>query len=342
MRVALGREKEWRAAAYSVVPLTWPDFPVSDPSGHRIVIRPFAGWYADLTVLGGDWVPISAQGEILVDHMVHTPPLYLDRRRVRSDGDGWSVEPGEILSCEMPAVLLGGSGNYYHWLMDSLPRIMLLGRERFKGLRIVVQSELNAFQLDSLDLLGIDRSRLLRVTAQQSVRVKTLLLSNLLASTTVVHPKVPGLLRTLLPAQAPSRKDRRIFLSRRDAGRRRLINEAELLVLLARWGFEVHVPGEMSFDAQMQLCSQASVICALHGAALANMVFAPQGCHVIEVTCAEYRVSSMKILARMCSHTYACLNARVVAPSADGNPLLGDWLLDDLDAVEAELRRCLS
>jgi len=342
VKVTQASEDRWRADAYSVVPIPWPDFSVADPRGMRLTIRPFAAWYADITVIGGDWLPINSNGEVLIDHMIHTPWRCLQRLQAQSGSGELSVELGDLLSCDTPAVLLGGSANYYHWFIDYLPRIMLLGHERIQSLRIIVQSELTAFQLDSLALLGIDQSKLFRVATQQAVRVKALLLSNLLASTTVVHPRLPRLMRTLLcePDRA-QQGQRKIFLSRRDASRRRLINEADLLEVLAKWGFEVHVPGEMSLQAQMTLCAQASVICAVHGAALVNMVFAPPGCQVVEIACTEYRVSSMKILAKMCGHTYVSLNADVAVPSEDGNPLLADWVMSDLDKAELELRRCL-
>jgi capsular polysaccharide biosynthesis protein len=330
--------RKWRARAIRMFPETWAPFQFKDAAGRQVDIQPFAAWYKDITVLGGDWVTISEDGGLLVEHMVHTPHMYLGRKRVKVMDQGkLEVQLGEVSYVPDRAFLLGGNGNYYHWLIDYLPRLLLIKDFIPPDAVILVDEAMPGYQLESLARIGIDPSRLMPIPKDGAVQVYELLLSNLMASTTVPHPKVPDLLRsTYAIAFKPTKKGRRIYLSRRDATWRRLVNEEAIERLMREHGFEVLVPGEMSFAEQVSACASADVIVSVHGAALANVVFARPGTLVIEIACSTYKVSSMKLLAKYSGHRYASVGADVALPDVSGNPLLGDWL-----ANEAELKSLL-
>ena len=53
--------------------------------------------------------------------------------------------------------------------------------------------------------------------------------------------------------------------------------------VLAPLGFRPIVPGEMSVKEQIAVFSRAKVIVAPHGAALANLAFAPPGAALVEI-----------------------------------------------------------
>ena len=64
--------------------------------------------------------------------------------------------------------------NYYHWLFDVLPRWHLL--ERWRGVigKYAVPAGLSTVQLDSLRLLGVERSQLLMLSENQRLRCQHL------------------------------------------------------------------------------------------------------------------------------------------------------------------------
>jgi len=324
--------RKWRARAIRMFPETWAPFQFKDAAGRQVDIQPFAAWYKDITVLGGDWVTISEDGGLLVEHMVHTPHMYLGRKRVKATDQGkLEVQLGEVSYVPDRAFLLGGNGNYYHWLIDYLPRLLLIKDFIPPDAVILVDEAMPGYQLESLARIGIDPSRLMPIPKDGAVQVYELLLSNLMASTTVTHPQIPELLRRTYMVGARASNGRKLYLSRRGASVRRLVNEDAIEHLMKTNGFEVLVPEEMGFDEQVQACSEAAVIVAAHGDAMANMVFASAGTLIIELACADFKGSAMRMLAKACGHRYATVGAEVAAPHESGNPMLADWLANESD-----------
>jgi capsular polysaccharide biosynthesis protein len=80
------------------------------------------------------------------------------------------------------------------------------------------------------------------------------------------------------------RTGRRIFLSRRDATTRQLLNDVEVYARLEPLGFEWVEPGRMRFLDQMSTFKSSSKVVAVCGAALTNMVFLPPGSEVVMLT----------------------------------------------------------
>jgi len=83
------------------------------------------------------------------------------------------------------------------------------------------------------------------------------------------------------PPAAPG--TRRLFVSRRDAAKRRVVNEEALVAALGELGFEVVVPGALSFAEQVMLFSEAEIVVGPHGAGLANALFMPEGSAMLEL-----------------------------------------------------------
>lgn len=76
----------------------------------------------------------------------------------------------------------------------------------------------------------------------------------------------------------------KLFISRRDSSQRRLLNELEVEAELVSRGFISVVLSDYSVVEQIRLFSQAKIVVAAHGAGLTNLVFAPRGAMVVEIT----------------------------------------------------------
>ena len=62
---------------------------------------------------------------------------------------------------------------------------------------------------------------------------------------------------------------------------RGIVNSDEIEEYVRAVGFELIAPASLGFMQQVAACSQAKVIVAPIGAALANMIFAPKGCKIL-------------------------------------------------------------
>lgn len=320
----------WRSLVKDSVPVGLAPIKIKSAEGDKAFsINPWAGWCSDVRVIGGDWVPVAPGGELLLEQMVHTPDIYLAKAKNLRLGQGClELINLPVRKIEEEAVLLGGSPNYYHWLIDILPRLLQV-RQYVANKKLLVPENLKSFQNRTLELLGYRSDDLITVADAECVRVNRLFVASLLAQSTFVHPEVPKILRRwFLPHRHPERPARRVFLSRADAASRRLVNEDELLPILGRYGFDYVVIGEMSFEKQVKLFSEVDVMLAVHGAGMTNMVFMPPQGRVIEIGCVQYPASWFKNLALVSRRPYQRLPGVAVTLGVDGNPLYGDWALD--------------
>ena len=92
------------------------------------------------------------------------------------------------------------------------------------------------------------------------------------------------LLRSLFaPHMQVRRPGLRIYVSRRDAGSRRVVNEDALLEKLLPLNFIPITMSSLSVKEQISVFSQADIVVAPHGAALTYMTFMDPGATVIEL-----------------------------------------------------------
>jgi hypothetical protein len=182
---------------------------------------------------------------------------------------------------------LWNAANYGHWLLLALPLIQYyrshLGRDADY---YYVGSPISGYQLESLEMLGVPQDRVL----DQAVQADCLLAA--------IPDRQGGydadfLLfadRSLRSAQEPGDGEgRRLFVSRASADHRRLLNEAECAAALRdAYGVELVATDGMSLADEIDLFRSARLIIGAHGAGLSNIVFAPSGSRLVELTSTSY------------------------------------------------------
>jgi hypothetical protein len=97
---------------------------------------------------------------------------------------------------------------------------------------------------------------------------------------------------------APS-GSRKIYVSRKDAPRRRMVNEAELTERLKGLGFEFLQLEGMTIVEQQALFGTARVVVAEHGAALTNIVWCPANATVVDIHASVPAMPCFQILAEL-------------------------------------------
>ena len=206
------------------------------------------------------------------------------------------------------ALLLGtsNSDNYYHWLLDSLPRWKLLQEAGYTDYDCVLLcSKPFRFQDETLDRLNVPEGKRLRCNKNFVHQFDRLVVPAMPFPLWQVAPWACEWVRSLFPERSGGPE--RIYLSRRDAGKRRLVNEAELEGRLESMGFVCVQPEKMSVAKQAASFSAAKWVVAPHGAGLTNLVFAPRGAKVIELLHPENQTPCFKHLALACGLRYTSL-----------------------------------
>jgi hypothetical protein len=218
------------------------------------------------------------------------------------------------------ARLLGVSNgdNYYHWLLDTLPRWHLLQLAGITAYDFVLLPARPApFQEETLDRLQIPASRRLRCSKNVVHQFERLVVPAMPFPVEEVAPWACDWVRSLFPEKATGPE--KLYLSRR-TGRRRLVNEAELEQALNAQGFAIVDICGMSVAEQARLLGNARCVVAPHGAVLTNLLFAPAGARVVELFHPEHKNRCYVNLAAACGHHYASLDG--LATNRPGAELL--------------------
>lgn len=184
----------------------------------------------------------------------------------------------------------GGSGNYYHFLLDVLPRFGVF-EETMPGRRAdaLYVPRGAGWQRDLLDLVGLGDYPIVETRKDRAVRADHLVVPSLPNPLEVAPRSTVEWLRSRLVAHDVTDKPRRIYITRGSArNTRRIVQEEALMALLEERGFVRIEPGGMSVRDQIDHYAAAEVVVAPHGAALTNLVFARPGVKILEIFPASY------------------------------------------------------
>jgi Glycosyltransferase 61 len=201
--------------------------------------------------------------------------------------------------------ILGGqrAANYFHWWIDVLAKCWMLDNSPYRNCRLMTPQLTHDFQDESLRLLGLKTKSLTKPLQ----RFRRLIFAHGLSpgSTQAIAPQVIEFARwsqgRLGLTAAP--RTRRLFLSRRGARKRRIVNEDEILAMLGPDFESVHLEG-MSVREQASLFSEASIVVAPHGAGLTNLLFCVPPTPVIELVSEDLPPSTYRQLAGLLGHPY--------------------------------------
>lgn len=189
--------------------------------------------------------------------------------------DGVDVETGFLLYNFW-------SKGFFHWHFDNL--IQLRGVEQFESQTgtkpsLIVSPNLSSWQLETLEIMGFDEDDLVPWNSPTG-RVDQLVV----VTNQRPRPQAVRWLRDALELPDSSSSDEnRIYVSRADAKRRRVLNEEAVVECLDEYGFTRFVPGEHSIREQIATMSNAEVVVGPHGAGLANLLHCPEETKVLEL-----------------------------------------------------------
>ena len=172
------------------------------------------------------------------------------------------------------------SWNYYHWMIDCLPRLHSLAlAEPREKVTLLMPDSLGRIQRESLACVLPAHFELRFYPADTWLQVERFLWPSL----------VSGRGNACLPAEyydsirrpvwarlglSPTPQPReRLYLTRRKASRRRILNEDALVQLLYRYQFTTIELEDLSFREQVELFHRAAFVLGPHGAGFNLLLF---------------------------------------------------------------------
>lgn len=282
----------------------------------------------DVTLVGPDAVRLLSNGLVLTedpyeamgDARVYTAvvrmlkqqgPAAVPQLRTMLDPsriEPAAVEPGPVLS------LVGFPMSFYHWVVELLPRLRFLDRYRSETGRdpeLLVPPDPPQYVAETLKLLGHDVTDCR--TWDNNVRrfERFVYPSNTRNPQGIPHPAACRWLREKLGGAAgdpAGATPNRVYVSREDAGARRVTNEAALLSVLDDYGFEKVLLSQLDVREQVRLFREAEAVVGPHGAGLVNLVYGID-IDVVELFGANVQEHYYH-LSNLLGHDYHCLSCR--------------------------------
>jgi len=235
------------------------------------------------------------------------------------------------LQSEVPhAVLLTDLylGGFFHWCCDVLPKLQALataGVDLSRELALVPACRNAGYVAESLAAFGVPHCV---VDPAAYITVNRLCAIPRLAPTGNYRPAVMVDLRdTMRRFVSAGDGSSRIYITRRDAGKRRLLNEGELLPILEQHGFQVVCMEDHDFATQVRIVAEAKTLVSMHGAGLAHMVWMKPDAQVLEIReASDPRSNCYYALASALGHEYHYLLSHKTAPWVSGR--LADAVVD--------------
>ncbi|MBJ6119685.1 glycosyltransferase family 61 protein [Pontibacter sp. BT310] len=178
--------------------------------------------------------------------------------------------------------------NNYHWYFDCLPRLYNVLQTIAEPIKVIMRRDLPKYQHETLQFLlqAHPNVQLVYIGKHEKWEIEEFLLPSFVSNAQSGYLPLPvsNWLRSKIwegYKVEKSGQKRRIYISRAKAKTRQLLNEEQLLPLLASYGFEVIKAEELSYQQQVQLFYNTEAVIAPHGAGLTNLLFA-EHCKVLE------------------------------------------------------------
>jgi capsular polysaccharide biosynthesis protein len=233
--------------------------------------------------------------------------------------------------------------NYYHFIVDSCLRFVEL---RDVGaltpdMALFFHSVPNRWQSEYLDLLEVsaERTAITPQSYRHPWKVDQLLIGSPRRERFVCSRRAIELFRAKMFERvgiSTGRRDRDIYISRRSAEVRRVVNEDDVRAVVERCGYEVVELEALSVADQIRLFAGARRIVAPHGAGLTNIIYAEQP-RVLELLPADtwmlgFFVSLTNVMGGQHVPLVSRLPQGTVALGPTDN-YLGDFVVD-VDALK--------
>ncbi|MEO1526619.1 MAG: glycosyltransferase family 61 protein [Planctomycetota bacterium] len=203
------------------------------------------------------------------------------------------------------------SFGYFHWICDALPRLEMVAREfDLSELTLVLPHKSKRFPFIAQSLAAFPLAETRVLGRFESALCREMVLPTHIATSGNYRPELMQALRARcwshVGVNLNDKPNERVFISRRRATRRRLINEADLQSVLANHGIQSVETDRMPWAEQVRLFASTRQLISTHGAGLTNMLFMPPGGDVIEIRDGvEPTTNCYLTLAGVCGHRIA-------------------------------------
>lgn len=178
-------------------------------------------------------------------------------------------------------------GNYFHWMSETLLRLWSVKDKISKMILLLpAEHQISSYVIPSLAPFKF--KDVYHIPSGKSLLVKRLCVAQLKPKVAMYVPKALVDLNKIYLEYISANKIKvehigsRVYLSRKKANKRNVVNEEEVISILQQHGFVVLENENYSFFEQVALYSKVNYLISSHGAGLTNMLFMPANSAILE------------------------------------------------------------
>jgi hypothetical protein len=220
----------------------------------------------------------------------------------------WNFNRIEHSKSKVAVVSTEGANTYYHWVFDVLPRIFLIEKSGLMDeIETFIFPELKYdFQRESLLKIGFPLDKVLEIKPNEYLEAKEMIVPSLPSKLGTVNKWSLDFLRSRLGVHSSKNERIKIYISRKNAYQRKLLNEDEIINFLKGEGYLIVFAEDLSFEQQINLFANADVVISPHGSGLSNIVYCPPNTKVIELFYGDFIVPCYWLIAKQLKLEYYC------------------------------------
>ncbi len=210
------------------------------------------------------------------------------KKFLRPRFDDISKRSDEVVKADEIVSLVSRRHNcFWHWMMDSLPKVLLAEESGFRGTYLIPSPAMAPWASESLAIVGIPGDRVLARDGRDLHAARLYIPTYFCGYN--AHHNLPFIqmfrdwIRSCAPA-AKSHSHKRIFVGRRSAVQhRKVLNQDELFAVASKLGFESVFFEELPLREQLALASTSEAMIGAHGSGLTHTLFMNAGSLVVEL-----------------------------------------------------------
>ena len=194
------------------------------------------------------------------------------------------------------SLVQGASGNnYFHWMFDILPRLIILENVyQLSEIDYFYCPQIKPWQLQTLSIFKINEDKIINSNYYRHILAdKVLAVSHPWYQKGRILNEAKNLPSWIID-EISSRFDvyakkfkcnDKFFIDRRESkyNHCQIINDEDVKTYLKKRGFAVYRVGELNFFEQVYLFQNAKMIIGAHGAAFANLIFCKPNTKVLDI-----------------------------------------------------------
>lgn len=176
------------------------------------------------------------------------------------------------------------SAGYFHWMCDVLPRLLSIKSILPECILLLPENYTESFISESLKIIGCNNIKI--IPKNFCVKVPNLIVPEHIAPTGNYNPNVMAQLQNVFlginTAQAKKDSGKNIYVSRKKALYKKIINQEEVEIILKKYDFETIFFEDFSLKEQIEIASNAKFMIGLHGANMTNVLFMQPQSYILE------------------------------------------------------------